>query len=202
MIHKRKILSILNSTLVDVLKFSFFVDLLSSNLDNPRKLAMLLDSFRAHIELLKAYPCELESLVASLDSHITSFHTSKLQNMVVSILVECQTRPSFDLLFRQLALAECSKVKFRTIAAINKNVSDGVFWPSIEQIELVYSMFFGADWEVKDSVLDFFLKLVQTNKPKMTRDAVAKFISIVEKCLNDDMGVVRANAIKFRVQKL
>jgi hypothetical protein len=192
--YNSKIFRSLNSR-VDVLKFSFFVHLLSSNLDNSRKTAMLLDTFRVHIESLKAYPCVLDSLVASIDSHMTSFHTSKLQNMVVSILVDCGTRPSFDLLFRQLAIAECSKVKFRTIAAINKNVSDG-FWPSIDQIETVYSSYFGADGDVKDSVLDFFVKLVRTNKAKMTVDAVEKFISIVEKCLEDEMGVVRANAIK------
>jgi len=182
-------LYLLNIASVD---FAFFIENLKKS-ENMKNSSIILDAFVSQLDRLSSVDTEM--LIDFIKQNFRKFKTSKEQNMVVTLLQKCKTKSSFDTLFLCLADNDCSKVRFRTITAINHLISATIL-PDTQQIEQIYNAYFGADWEVKDSVLDFIFHTCTTINP----EALAKFCSILDKSLTDEMGLVRANAIRVKTE--
>lgn len=178
------------------IEFDFFKQLLLQSIKsgNIRHTSLILDAFLTHLTHLST--TDEHELIMLLRQEISNFKTSKEQNMVVTLLQKSGTKSSFDLLFLLLKDTEEEKVKFRTISAINHIASS--ITPEEGQIEAIYDIYFGSDWEVKDSVLDFVFAISKHLKVKT--DVMSKFSSIIAKCLIDEMGLVRANAIRVKTE--
>ena len=156
-----------------------------------REIALILDAILALNENLSV--SNTENLLNFLKENLKKFSSPRTQNMLVSLLKNLDPDKISEILFDLLSKTEYEKVKTQIITAfIELEIKF-----SEDQLEDIFSAFFEADWELRDSVLSLIIKCFR----EQNFDALisAKFLSLLQKGLTDDVPSVRATALGSKI---